>query len=220
MAQVINTNVASLFAGAALQKSAVALQTAQNRLASGLRINSAKDDATGLVTATNFDISRRAAHVNQRAAEDALSQAQTSDGILGVMADNLLRMGEISSSSAEYTALQTENSRLSALVVATPGSSSNGGVTVTGGTVATNANISAINTARAAYGADMAALQSAINSFAIQKVNLSASYSRVMDADYASETTNMTRNNILQQAGMAVLAQANQTPNTVLTLLR
>ena len=220
MAQVINTNVASLFAGAALQKSAVALQTAQNRLASGLRINSAKDDATGLVTATNFDISRRAASVNQRAAEDALSQAQTSDGILGVMADNLLRMGEISSSSAEYTALQTENSRLSALVVATPGSSSNGGVTVTGGTVATNANISAINTARAAYGADMAALQSAINSFAIQKVNLSASYSRVMDADYAAETTNMTRNNILQQAGMAVLAQANQTPNTVLTLLR
>ena len=220
MAQVINTNVASLFAGAALQKSAVALQTAQNRLASGLRINSAKDDATGLVTATNFDISRRAANVNQRAAEDALSQAQTSDGILGVISDNLLRMGEISSSSAEYTALQTENSRLSALVVATPGSSSNGGVTVTGGTVATNANISAINTARAAYGADMAALQSAINSFAIQKVNLSASYSRVMDADYAAETTNMTRNNILQQAGMAVLAQANQTPNTVLTLLR
>jgi flagellin len=220
MAQVINTNVASLFAGAALQKSAVALQTAQNRLASGLRINSAKDDATGLVTATNFDISRRAASVNQRAAEDALSQAQTSDGILGVISDNLLRMGEISSSAAEYTALAAENSRLSALVVATPGSSSNGGVTVTGGTVATNANISAINTARAAYGADMAALQSAINSFAIQKVNLSASYSRVMDADYAAETTNMTRNNILQQAGMAVLAQANQTPNTVLTLLR
>jgi flagellin len=66
----------------------------------------------------------------------------------------------------------------------------------------------------------MAALQSAINSFAIQQVNLSASYSRVMDADYAAETTSMTRNNILQQAGMAVLAQANQTPNTVLTLLR
>ena len=85
MPQIINTNVASLFAGAALQKSAVALQTAQNRLASGLRINSAKDDATGLVTATNFDISRRAAGVNQRAAEDALSQAQTSDGILGVI---------------------------------------------------------------------------------------------------------------------------------------
>lgn len=220
MAQVINTNVASLFAGAALQKSAVALQTAQNRLASGLRINSAKDDATGLVTATNFDISRRAAGVNQRAAEDALSQAQTSDGILGVISDNLLRMGEISSSSAEYTALQAENSRLSALVVATPASGSNGGVTVTGATIATNLTIGSINSARAAFGADMAALQSAINSFAIQKVNLSASYSRVMDADYAAETTNMTRNNILQQAGMAVLAQANQTPNTVLTLLR
>jgi flagellin len=185
-----------------------------------LRINSAKDDATGLVTATNFDISRRAAAVNQRAAEDALSQAQTSDGILGIMADNLLRIGEIGASSTEGVALAAENSRLSALVVATPASGSNGGVTVTGTTVAGTADISAVNTARAKFGADMAALQSAINSFAIQQVNLSASYSRVMDADYAAETTAMTRNNILQQAGMAVLAQANQTPNTVLTLLR
>lgn len=219
MAQVINTNVASLFAGAALQKSAVALQTAQNRLASGLRINSAKDDATGLVSATNFDISRRAAATNQRAAEDALSAAQTYDGILSIMSDNLLRMGEIGA-GAETTALAAENSRLSALVLGTPASASNGGVTVTGSTVAAAATIGAVNTARAAYGADMAALQSAINSFAIQQVNLSASYSRVMDADYAAETTSMTRNNILQQAGMAVLAQANQTPNTVLTLLR
>ncbi len=219
MAQVINTNVASLFAGAALQKSAVALQTAQNRLASGLRINSAKDDATGLVSATNFDISRRAAATNQRAAEDALSAAQTYDGILSIMSDNLLRMGEIGA-GAETTALAAENTRLSALVLGTPASASNGGVTVTGSTVAAAATIGAVNTARAAYGADMAALQSAINSFAIQQVNLSASYSRVMDADYAAETTSMTRNNILQQAGMAVLAQANQTPNTVMTLLR
>ena len=220
MAQVINTNVSSLFAGAALQKSAVALQTAQNRLASGLRINSAKDDATGLVNATNFDISRRLAATNQRAAEDALSTAQTSDGILGIMADNLLRLGEIVSTSAEATALNAENARLSSLVAATPASGSNGGVTVTGATIASTATIGTVNTARAAFGADMAALQSAINSFAIQQVNLSASYSRVMDADYAAETTAMTRNNILQQAGMAVLAQANQTPNTVLTLLR
>lgn len=220
MAQVINTNVASLFAGAALQKSSVALQTAQNRLASGLRINSAKDDATGLVSATNFDISRRAAATNQRAAEDALSTAQTADGLLGIMSDNLLRIGEIGASSTEGVALVAENSRLAGLVAATPGSSANGGVTVTGGTIAATATIGTVNTTRAAFGADMAALQSAINSFAIQQVNLSASYSRVMDADYAAETTAMTRNNILQQAGMAVLAQANQTPNTVLTLLR
>jgi flagellin len=135
------------------------------------------------------------------------------------MSDNLLRMGEIGA-GAESTALAAENTRLSALVLGTPASGSNGGVTVTGSTVAAAATIGAVNTARAAYGADMAALQSAINSFAIQQVNLSASYSRVMDADYAAETTSMTRNNILQQAGMAVLAQANQTPNTVLTLLR
>ncbi|MFZ2524496.1 MAG: flagellin, partial [Candidatus Ferrigenium altingense] len=70
------------------------------------------------------------------------------------------------------------------------------------------------------HGADMASLSSAITGLQIASVNLSASYSRVMDTDYAAETTNMTRNNILQQAGTAVLAQANQTPNTVLTLLR
>jgi flagellin len=66
----------------------------------------------------------------------------------------------------------------------------------------------------------MATAASQVASLQIGSVNLSAAYSRIMDTDYAAETTAMTRNNILQQAGTAVLAQANQTPNTVLTLLR
>ena len=73
MAQVINTNVAALFAGAALNKSAIALQTAQQRLSSGVRINSAKDDATGLVTATNTDAAIRAANVSIRTENDTIS---------------------------------------------------------------------------------------------------------------------------------------------------
>jgi flagellin len=74
--------------------------------------------------------------------------------------------------------------------------------------------------ARAAYGADMATFSSAVANLQIQSVNLSAQYSRVMDTDYAAETGNMTKNQILQQAGTAMLAQANQVPNTVLSLLR
>ncbi|MBA4382623.1 MAG: flagellin, partial [Sideroxydans sp.] len=72
----------------------------------------------------------------------------------------------------------------------------------------------------ATYGADMATFQSAINNLTTQSVNTSAAYSRVMDTDYATETTAMTRNQILQQAGTAMLAQANQVPNNVLSLLR
>jgi flagellin len=90
-----------------------------------------------------------------------------------------------------------------------------------GGTTGTIvADLNKVTTSRAQYGADMSALASAISGLQVASVNLSAAYSRVMDTDYAAETTAMTRNNILQQAGTAVLAQANQTPNTVLSLLR
>ena len=80
--------------------------------------------------------------------------------------------------------------------------------------------LGAINTARAKFGADMASLSSAVASLQTASVNYSASYSRIMDTDYAAETSAQAKNNILQQAGTAVLAQANQTPQTVLTLLR
>jgi len=217
MAQVINTNVAALFAGAALNKSANALQTAQSRLASGLRINSAKDDASGLAAATAYDTQIRTTNVQIRNASDAISTAQTYDGYLGQITENLQRMSEIlagvSGGNAETTALAAENTRINALVLA-------GGPTI-GSTYATvAADLTAVGAARAAFGATMAAKSSEVATLQIAAVNLSAAYSRIMDTDYAAETTAMTRNNILQQAGTAVLAQANQTPNTVLSLLR
>ncbi|MFH1870151.1 MAG: flagellin [Pseudomonadota bacterium] len=217
MAQVINTNVAALFAGAALNKSANALQTAQSRLASGLRINSAKDDASGLAAATSYDTQIRTTNVQIRNASDAISTAQTFDGYLGQITENLQRMSEIlagvPAGNAETTALIAENTRINALVTA-------GAPALTGtiGSVATD--LTAVGTARAAFGATMAAKSSEVATLQIAAVNLSAAYSRIMDTDYAAETTAMTRNNILQQAGTAVLAQANQTPNTVLSLLR
>lgn len=83
-----------------------------------------------------------------------------------------------------------------------------------------SADITAVTNSRQLFGADIATFNSAVAVMQTTSVNLSASYSRIMDTDYAAATTAMTRNNILQQAGTAVLAQANQTPNTVMTLLR
>ncbi len=219
MAQVINTNVGALFAGAALNKSAVALQTAQERLSSGLRINSAKDDITGLGIATGYDTQIRAANVNIRNANDAISTAQTKDGYLGQITENLQRIGEIlvgtPAGNAETAALILENNRIRTL---------EGGAALTASGNGTAAQVAAdlvtIGAARAAYGATMATKASEVATLQISAVNLSAAYSRIMDTDYAAETTALARNNILQQAGTAMLAQANQTPQNVLTLLR
>lgn len=238
MAQVINTNVGALFAGAALNKSAIALQTAQERLSSGLRINSSKDDATGLGIATGFDSKIRAANMNIRNANDGISAAQINDGYLAQVTENTQRLREIyiqtgAVTNEEAVALIDENTRISGLVTASTavtvdessGTAGGNGQTFTSATTYANlaafdTELDAITTARAEFGADMAALSSAVASLQTASVNYSASYSRVMDTDYAAETAAQAKNNILQQAGTAVLAQANQTPQTVLSLLR
>lgn len=238
MAQVINTNVSALFAGAALNKSANALQTAQSRLSSGLRINSAKDDATGLQIATGYDSDIRGTNMAVRNSNDAISKAQTNDGYAAQITENLQRLREIAvqlggtAAGTETTALVAENGRLAGKTSAVGAVVTDGdGGTVTalsaaitattGVTVAgIDADITAVSASRANYGADMGTFGSVVSGLQNASVNLSASYSRIMDTDYAAETQNMTRNNILQQAGTAVLSQANQTPNSVLGLLR
>ena len=238
MAQVINTNVGALFAGAALNKSANALQTAQQRLSSGLRINSAADDATGMGIATGFDSQIRGANQNIRKANDGISAAQISDGYLAQIGENTQRLREIyiqtgAVTNEEAVALLAENARIDGLVTASTavtvdesgGTAGGYGGTFTAATTYANltafdTELDAIVTARAEFGADMSALASAVSSLQTASVNYSASYSRVMDTDYAAETASQAKNNILQQAGTAVLAQANQTPQNVLTLLR
>ena len=238
MAQVINTNVGALFAGAALNKSAIGLQTAQQRLSSGLRINSAKDDATGLGIATNYDTEVRGTNIAFRNANDAISKAQTNDGYAAQITENLQRLNEIAvqlggtATGAETTALLAENSRIAGLTTAAAATTVDGkGTMVTGASTAVTvpvgvtiaaiaADITTVTANRADYGADMVEFGSAVSTMQTASVNLSASYSRIMDTDYAAETSAQARNNILQQAGTAVLAQANQTSQTVLTLLR
>jgi flagellin len=238
MAQVINTNVSALFGGAALNKSNTALQVAMERLSSGKRINSAKDDATGMVTASGYESTMRGANIAARNAADGISEAQINDGYHAQVYENLQRIREIAvqlggtASGAETTALVAENTRLlglasnsTAKVVGADGTTGSvvgvkatvaGTLTVSG----IDTDITAVTTARALYGADMATYQSAVTNLQTLSVNTAAAYSRVMDTDYAAETTAMTRNMILQQAGTAMLAQANQLPNNVLSLLR
>jgi flagellin len=217
-------------------------------LSSGLRINSAKDDATGLALAMGIDSKVKGTNMAIRTANDGISSAQTADGLLGQVSDNLQRIREISvqtngAGSVEATALATENARIFALpemTIAAAVVNNSAGTTyaMTGAaavTAATTASalvtgpqaataidtaITSIASARAALGADMSSLSSAVSNLQTSSVNLSAAYSRIMDTDYAAETAAMTRNNILQQAGTAVLAQANQTPQSVMTLLR
>ena len=239
MAQVINTNVSSLFASQALNKSNINLQTAMQRLSSGLRINSAKDDATGLGIATNLDAQVRGANMAAMGAANAITTAQTNDGYLGQIVENTQRLREIAvqlggtASGSEADALALENVRIRGLMNATTSAvvvnTAGGTLATTGTTLAAtsgqsvanlDSDLTAISASRARYGADMATFSSVTANLQVQSVNLSAQYSRVMDTDYAAETGNMTRNSILQQAGTAMLAQANQTPNTVLSLLR
>ena len=238
MAQVINTNVAALFAGAALNNSANALRTAQEQLSSGLRINSVADDPTGLGTAMGYLKQINGSNIAINDANNGISTAQTNDGYLAQIQANLQRLYQIAvqlggtASGAETTALLAENTRINALVTATgsvvvsdTGAAVTGaGVTITAPSATTvtgiGSDIANITAARQNFGADIATFSSAVAVLQVSSVNLSASYSRIMDTDYAAATTAMTRNNILQQAGTAVLAQANQTPNSVLTLLR
>jgi flagellin len=238
MAQVINTNVSALFASAALNRSAEGLQTAQQRLSSGLRINSAKDDATGLATAADLDSQRRGTTMFIRNANNSISDAQTADGYLGQIMENTQRLREIfvqtgAVTNEEAVGLFAENARIDGLVTASTavtvdeagGTAGGYGGTFTAATAFSNlaafdTEIGAIATARAEFGADISAIGSAVGTLQTANVNLNAAYSRIMDTDYAVESTNATRNNILQQAGTAALAQANQNPALVLSLLK
>ncbi|MEE9330677.1 MAG: flagellin [Methylophilaceae bacterium] len=238
MAAVLGTNVASMFNVNALNKSKMALDTSLARLSSGSRINSAKDDATGLGIAIGFDAKLRGSQQAQRNANDGVAKAQTNDSYLSQITENTQRLREIAvqlggtATGAETTALVAENARIAALVTATGAVVVNAdGGTVTGVGVAFTAttgvtvaaidtDLTTISTARAQFGADMSTFQSASNNLGNSAVNIAAQLSSIMDTDYATESAVMTKNNILQQAGTAALSQANQAPNNITQLLR
>lgn len=274
MALGINSNIASINAQNQLGKSQNLSNQALERLSSGLRINSAKDDAAGLSISTRFDAQVRGLSVAQRNANDGISMMQTAEGGLEETTNNLQRMRELAVQSANGTlddakdrvalnaefqarlgeitrvAEQTTFNGISVLdntdtVDIQVGADANQTITITfadmqaatlnGGTglgdVTSAANaqtaIAAIDVAldevsaqRGQFGALQNRFESAINNIATSIENQSAANSRIVDADFAAESAKMAKANVLQQAGISVLAQANARPNQVLSLLQ
>ncbi len=311
MGMTINTNVISLNAQRNLNSSQSSLSTSMQRLSSGLRVNSAKDDAAGLAIAERMNAQVRGMNVAIRNANDGISLAQTAEGALGKVGDMLQRMRELAvqsrnatNSSSDRDNLQKEFAQLQSEIDRTVKSASfNGkslfdssnttyqatlsfqvgantdatdriavsstsltgtaaeGSTITSGSSASavmatavtasatsgaagvaigswttepadvgaeideaikviDFALKAVNDQRATYGAVQNRFDAVISSLQTTVENVSASRGRIMDADFASETANLSRAQILQQAGTAMVAQANQLPQQVLTLLR
>ncbi len=287
MSLYINTNVSSLNAQRNMMNSTKSLDTSYTRLASGLRINSAKDDAAGLQISNRLTSQINGLDQGNRNANDGISLAQTAEGAMDEVTGMLQRMRTLAQQSAngsnsakDREALQKEVDQLGAEInrisSATTfagtklldgsfggtfqvGADANqtisfslsqaGGFSISGistaasgaaATVfagATSINISSQSTAQAVLGAvdsmlevvdgkraELGAVQnrmeSTIRNQANISENVSAARSRIRDADFATETANMTKQNILQQAASSILSQANQRPQSALSLLQ
>ena len=278
--QVINTNVMSLNAQRNLDGTQGALSTSIQRLSTGLRVNSAKDDAAGLAIANRMDAQARGMNVAVRNANDGISLAQVAEGALGKVTDMLQRMRELAvqssnatNTSSDRTSLNAEFRQLADEINRTLGATRFNGTTILGasagslqfqigannattdqltvtttnmqGTTAVTAltvssavisgtsgtaaaamittidtALDVINSERATFGAMQNRFEAVIGNLSIAAENQTAARSRIMDADFASETAALTRAQILQQAGTAMLAQANAAPQNVLSLLR
>jgi flagellin len=280
MPQTINTNIASLNAQRNLNMSQSSLQISMQRLSSGLRVNSAKDDAAGLAIAERMNAQVRGMNVAIRNANDGISLAQTAEGALSKVGDALQRMRELAvqsrnatnsssdkdSLNKEFLELQSEISRVlggttfngkhilgadatmltfqigantttdDVITVTTTDMKSATEITlVTGASAAIDSaatagdiktvidNIDAaldtINDTRATFGATQSRFDAIVSNLQQSVENQAAARSRIMDADYAAETASMSRAQILQQAGTAMVAQANALPQQVLKLL-
>ncbi len=244
MAQVINTNIMSLNAQRNLNVSQGSMATSLERLSSGLRINRAKDDAAGLALSAKFETQMRADAMNIRNAGDGISFAQAAEAALAEVQNMAQRVAELtvqkesglqeaSLISLEIVALVSEiNAQLGTKFAGNSINSATGitavSVVVGAGTAVAAATaggideayIESVAKARASYGAASNRLESKVHYLEASYESNAAAKGRIMDADFAVETANLTRAQILQQAGTAMLAQANALPQNVLSLLR
>jgi len=286
MPAIINTNIASLTAQRNSAASQSSLATSMQRLSSGLRVNSAKDDAAGLAIAERMSAQVRGMNVAMRNANDGISMAQVGEGALGKVSDMLQRMRELAVQAAngtntetdrnslnnEYLALAREAQRtlsgtqfngqsilattltstfqvgantsatldqisvaafdwtsvanITTAIGAAVGTDPTTAVAGTDGSfalaaiTAIDSAIDSVNSQRATFGAVQNRFDNVVSNLMLSVENQTAARARIMDADYASETANLSRASILQQAGNAMIAQANQLPQQVLALLR
>ena len=287
MPQTINTNIISLNAQRNVSTSQTALASSMQRLSSGLRVNSAKDDAAGLAIAERMTAQVRGMNVAARNANDGISLAQTAEGALGKVSDSLQRMRELAVQSANATNSNSDKDSLDKefgelakeiqrvvggttfngknvlgsnagtldfqvganttsndlISITTTDMTSDSSITAVAGTdnqgsgratIDSVANagtirsvigfidtaLDTVNSQRATLGASQSRFDAAVSNLHISVENQSAARSRILDTDFAAETANLSRAQILQQAGNAMVAQANQLPNQVLQLLR
>lgn len=267
---VIGTNIGSMRAGNASKAANMSLQTSMERLSTGKRINSAKDDAAGLAIANSMTSQIKGMSQAIRNANDGISMAQTADGALNEVTNMLQRVRELATQSASGTyqdsdrqKMQVEVAELTSQITSIledtkfndtelfgttdvtvsihAGSAADDKVTLTitgldlsaatGSDIATvggaDTAISAIDTAlgavgttRASLGAGQNRLQSVVNNLTSNVTNLSDARSRIEDTDFSVETAALAKAQILSQASTAMLSQANQSQQGVLSLLR
>jgi len=225
-ASIINTNIMSLNAQKNLNKNSLSLATSIERLSSGLRVNSARDDAAGLAVGISLESTVRGLSVQIRNAADNISTAQTLDGEAAVITDVLQRMNELSVQAqgtngvAQLSKIQVEYDALNTFQATFAAGTSVAGAL--GSATASNigTSLGALAGTRAGYGATIATAEFTIQNFETARENNAAARSRIMDADFAMETANLARGQILVQAGTAMVAQANSIPQNVLSLLR
>ncbi len=271
----VNTNIASLNAQRNLSLSQASLNQSLQRLSSGLRINSAADDAAGLAISEGMKAQVNSMNQAIRNANDGVSLVQTAEGALNEVSNILNRMRVLTTEAATGTVAQSQRSyiasefgQLANEITRIASATTFNGIKLTGasansiniqvgtgnsafdtiaivlkpmnastlgvGTAFTTSTgsaaqsmlstidsaISMVSAQRANLGASQNRLQSVINNLQVASENTSAAQSRIADADIAAETANMTRANILVQAGTAILAQANQAPQAALKLLQ
>lgn len=266
----LNTNITSLLVHNNLRSSQKAMQTSMQRLSSGLRINSAKDDPAGQAIANRMTAQIRGMNQAIRNTNDGISLVQTAEGSLNQINDNLQRIRELSvqASNGTYTNddlvnIQSEiDQRLDEIDRIAEQSNFNG-INLLGEARSLNIQVGAnsgdtigirmvamdrqalglngfsvlkdnatdkpmaqldeaikqLDTQRSYFGAVQNRFESVIDGLNNSIVNLSAAQSRIQDTDYAQEVSNLIRAQILQQAGMSILAQANQQPQMILRLL-
>lgn len=267
---VIGTNTAAMRAANASASANVSLSSAMERLSTGKRINSAKDDAAGLAIASSMTSQIKGMSQAIRNANDGMSMAQTADGALSEVSNMLQRVRELAVQSASGTYSDDDRANLNTEVTALKAQISDiltntkfNGVALFGGDVdvqvgadasttvtlgltaptvtvgdvasAANANtllgdasaagsvaaaLKNVNATRASLGASQSRLQSVVNNLSNNVTNLSDARSRIEDADFSTETANLAKAQILSQASTAMLAQANQSQQGVLSLLR
>jgi len=287
MASTVNTNLVSLNSQRNLGMSQSSLTNAMQRLSSGLRVNSAKDDAAGLAISERMGAQVRGMNVAVRNANDAISLTQTAEGAMAKVGDSLQRMRELAVQSRNATNSDSDKDSLDkefgelakeiqrviggttfngkhiigsdadtqtfqigantssddTIDLATTNMGSAADLTAVAGTDNTGAAravidsttdstslatvidnidtaIDFVNGERATMGAAQNRFDAVISNLQVSVENQSAARSRITDADFATETANLSRAQILQQAGNAMVAQANQLPQQVLRLLQ